>query len=84
MVQYRRPERPWWQRKRWLAALLFWMLFPYPLSIGPAAAFTQHGRIPVWVFVPAYTPLIAVSVALGVEKPLDRYCAWCADRLGPN
>ncbi|MGC1274472.1 MAG: hypothetical protein WBC44_12250 [Planctomycetaceae bacterium] len=44
-----RPKRPWWRKKRWIAAAALWLLLPiaYPLSLGPASYACRLGWIPV-------------------------------------
>jgi hypothetical protein len=31
------PQKPFWKRKRWIAAAVVWLLVAYPASLGPVA-----------------------------------------------
>lgn len=54
------PHRPWWRKKRWLAAGLLWLVLAYPLGRGPAAYAVVRGWLPVAYEQTLYAPLEAV------------------------
>ena len=48
------PRKPFWKRKRWIAAAVLWLVVAYPVSEGPALYAEYRGWIP---FTPIYLPL---------------------------
>jgi hypothetical protein len=59
------PQRsPWWKRKRWIAAIVVWLVITYPLSIWPAAYAVERGWLPVGMANFCYTPVIAAAQKL--------------------
>ena len=38
-------RRPWWKRKRWIVALVLWLVIAYELSFGPALYASTRGWI---------------------------------------
>ena len=62
-------HRPFWKRKRWIAAAVLWLLFAYPLSLGPAIYMNGRGWIPasvVPVLAVMYRPLEALAESQNV------------------
>lgn len=53
------PRKPWWKRKRWIAAIALWLALPvlYPFSVGPAEYAVQRGWVYSSVVAPYYRPL---------------------------
>ena len=54
------PPRPFYKRKRWIAAGAIWLLIAYPLSLGPVAFFAMMDWLPPWLSTTvtiAYQPL---------------------------
>jgi hypothetical protein len=48
------PRKPFWKRKRWIAAGVLWLVIAYPVSEGPA----RYAEMRHWIpFTPAYLPL---------------------------
>ena len=56
--------KPWWKRKRWIAALVLWLVIAYPLSLWPVAYLVGRGWLPVTPVKAAYAPVSFVADAL--------------------
>ena len=54
-------QTPWWKRKRWIAAMVVWLIVAYPLSIWPAGYLVGRGWLPVAQANVAYAPVIALA-----------------------
>lgn len=63
MTQTDAPRRPWWRKKRWVAAGLLWLPIAYALSYGPASYAVGRGWLGGGVRA-AYAPLVAAADAL--------------------
>lgn len=37
--------KPFWKRKRWIAAAVSWLVVAYPLSIGPLLYLNARGKL---------------------------------------
>lgn len=69
--------RPWWKKKRWLAALVLWVAVAYPLSAGPAAYCAARGWCPMGLANAAYAPLaLAVRPSPGLRRTFEDYGRW--------
>ena len=69
-------RRPWWKRKRWVAAGLLWLLLAYPLSVGLLAYADGRG----WVRRSLVEPYCVLLVPIARSLPGDpvRSCLdWC-------
>jgi hypothetical protein len=54
------PRKPFWKRKRWIAAAVLWLAVAYPLGMGPTCYICGRGWVPVSAFHTAYAPLIGL------------------------
>ncbi len=61
------PRRPFYRRKRWLAAGLLSLVIAYPASVGPMLYAYQRG----WLPGPAYSA-VARPFDFLYDTPLDR------------
>ncbi len=43
------PRKPFWKRKRWIAAAVLWLVVAYPLSLGPVVHAEVRGWVPALV-----------------------------------
>ena len=77
-------RRPWWKRKRSIAAAVLWLALPilYPLSLGPAAYAVNRGWLPAEPCIAFYHPLwLVASRVPQIGIPLEDYFQWSL-RLG--
>ncbi|MBA3312480.1 MAG: hypothetical protein M3552_09545 [Planctomycetota bacterium] len=74
------PQRPFWKRKRWIAAAVLWLVFAYPVSVGPAVYANGRGWLPASVvshLEVIYEPLdLLIMNDLPGSGPLSRYTVW--------
>ncbi len=74
------PRRPFWKRKRWIAALALWLLVAYPLSVGPIAYAMERGWISQATAEAYAHPIeIADDAAEAVGDAYQAYVNWCED-----
>jgi hypothetical protein len=77
------PNRPRWRKKRWWAAVAFWLVLPvvYILGDGPVGYCVTRGWISlsIWngVYGPAWRPVVKLG---GPPDTFVRYHFWWADR----
>ena len=68
------PPRPFYKRKRWIAAGLIWLVLAYPLSSGPAAYAIRLGWIdPTGGVVAFWSPQAPACYWTG---GIDHYADW--------
>ena len=77
-------RKPWWKRKRWLAAGVLWLLIIYPLGYGPACWLVWQHTHP-WVrdavgFVYLPMDLVVLNGPSWASNPLLWYMRfWYPD-----
>lgn len=81
--------RPWWRKKRWIAAILLWLVITYPTSVGPAAYLLRLGILPFPTFEIIYRPLFKLPESTWQAVYLDRWFGWWMSEAwlpvdGPN
>jgi hypothetical protein len=74
------PRKPFWKRKRWIAAAVLWLVIWYPLSVGPLEYVFARDWISqsaVEWLIPFYWPLVALANS---DTPpgdvFSSYAAW--------
>ena len=74
------PRRPWWRRKRTVAALWLWLLVAYPLSVGPVAYTMERGWIAEATAEAYARPIeVADDAAEAVGDAYQAYVNWFED-----
>ena len=74
------PRKPFWKRKRWIAAAVLWLMVAYPLSTGPAAYAIERGWIAPFGRVNAiWLPVMTVCERIGMMPRYIRWCQWWSD-----
>lgn len=68
-------QRPFWKRKRWIAAAALWLALPaaYPLSLGPAAYVCGRGWLSREAVTEIYGPLREATGVTGLRLQEDSY-----------
>jgi len=75
-------SRPWWKRKRWVAAAVLLVAFGYPACVAPIFYGAGRGWVPTWVVGVYLGPVIAVAGEPGISAPatwLRGYAHWWGD-----
>ena len=76
-------RRAWWKRRRWVAAIVLWLLVAHPLSIGPLSYSDTRGWIPGWDEGPAVIfaapPGVIVFCDLPPREAFLAYLDWWDD-----
>lgn len=72
------PKRPWWRKKRWIAAAVFVLTLPivYPASVGIASYCVGRGIVPgaaADLAEIAYTPLFQALEAANEVPQLESF-----------
>jgi hypothetical protein len=70
------PKRPWWTRRRWIAAASVWLLIAYTVGIGPVTYGFRRGWVPSWAAVPLLLPVRLTLHVPVLRPPVDRYLRW--------
>jgi hypothetical protein len=72
------PQRPFWKRKRWIAAAVLWLVSMYPLSLGPAFYCVGRGWLSAGddVATAFYKPLVYVARWTGQHDRIGDYGKW--------
>ncbi len=74
-------RRPWWKKKRWVAAMALWVVVAYLLSVGPARYALARG----WIsgaasdiyMRPAIDSMDATEDSVdAVEDAYEAYLGW--------
>jgi hypothetical protein len=68
-------RKPFWKRKRWMAAAALWLLLAYPLSCGPLNYAAQRGWLPDWSYP-------VTDVLYAPLNQLNARHSWIAERAG--
>ena len=78
------PRRPWWKRRRWIAALAAYLLalpILYLLSGGPALYAVRRGWLSGPTIRPVYLPAWTDILGEPIIGPVYRaYCDWWVTR----
>lgn len=76
------PPRPFYKRKRWIAAGVLWLVVPaaYLGSFGPAAYCVGRGWMGHYRFEDIYRPLTKASKRVGLLGSLADYYYACRDQ----
>ena len=71
-------SRPWWKRKRWVAASCLLLVSAYPATHGPAVYAAKRGWVRVETYDFVYEPLFRLRAVLpeSAEVWYGRYTAW--------
>jgi hypothetical protein len=71
-------QRPFWKRKRWIAAAVLWLVVAYPVSMGPLVYADVMGLVPeeASLFYAAYIPVFWIAELTGCEAGLQAYVDW--------
>ena len=81
------PRKPWWKRKRWIAAILLWVVLAYPLSLWPVAYGVGRGWLPASQMRTYCAPVLSTANAL-MPQPVLKLVAVengrKAYRFGPD
>jgi hypothetical protein len=84
-------RRPWWRKKRWLAAKMLWLVTVYVLLTGPILYAEACGFVPKDTYVVVFRPLYAAVSCIDAmvnffDTPYDQvfrglhvYTGWWAD-----
>ncbi len=71
------PQRPFWKRKRWIAAAVLWLVAAYFISAGPTVYAVRCGWLSMPVAEFAYAPLNdAMNEIPGVDPAFGWYLRW--------
>jgi hypothetical protein len=71
------PRKPFWKRKRWIAAAVLWLVIAYPLGLSAIAYLDGWGWLPSsWypTIQTAYAPLFSEG---RVRPTLQPWFDWC-------
>jgi hypothetical protein len=80
MEDDQKPKRKW----ATYAATILFLLFLYPLSLGPAIGLsTKYPKLNDIVFT-AYFPLIIIVYKTGAGEPVSAYVNWCVGIIDPE
>jgi hypothetical protein len=58
------PRKLFWKRKRWIAAVVVWLVVVYPLSVWPVAYAVGRGWLPITFVQAFYAPVLYGADAL--------------------
>jgi hypothetical protein len=67
--------RPWWRKKRWIAAVLLGTIMFMPLAVGPLESAAHRGWLPMEAMYPGGV-VAYVSLYTPLAGPYGRYRAW--------
>ena len=72
------PRKPFWRRKRWIAAAVLWLVVAYPLSLGPAFYCVGRGWLSDSddIATAFYKPLVYVSTLTGQHDRIGEFGQW--------
>jgi hypothetical protein len=76
-------RKPFWKRKRWIAAAVLWPVILYPLSEGPVFYCTLRDWLPSqasYIYMPRYALVPIDRHAPRWAQPLRTYLRWWARR----
>ena len=77
------PRRPWWRKKRWIAAALLWLAALYPLNFGMLAYLAGREHLSdaaAEATMVVYLPLIrAAEEVPAIANVLEPFVDWCYD-----
>lgn len=72
--------RPFYKRKRWIAAGVLWLVVAYPLSSGPVAYCWDRGWLPNGVYQTLYwKPLSLLPLRTNGMTGYPLYVQWWVD-----
>ncbi|MBA3311912.1 MAG: hypothetical protein M3552_12320 [Planctomycetota bacterium] len=81
------PRKPFWKRKRWIAAAVLWLVASYPLSIGPVGFALDYLHLsgsykPPAIYDPIMPPMgLVLSEGGDWRHVIGRYY-WRFKRIG--
>src|SRR5690606_33570886 len=71
------PTRPWWRKKRCIAAGLLWLFIGYPLGEGPAKYSVARGWLPLRFVRTVYRPVeLTIGRAPLLAGSREAYRGW--------
>lgn len=69
-------RRPWWKKKRWVAALAVWLVVMYPLGAGPFRYALIRGWLPDVLHGAVVQPMALLSRLPIIGPAIDDYDSW--------
>ena len=79
------PRKPFWKRKRWIAATVLWLVIAYVTSMGPACYAVRRGWLPLGPAATFYEPLsLAMRPFPAVQSMMNSYSVWWSRLANPE